>query len=61
MKHLPSLPLKLVIVEEPFQQWGLDFNGEFKEEYSNGYQWIFTATDYFTIWVEVFPRKKATK
>jgi transposase InsO family protein len=47
------------VVEAPFQQWGLDFIGEFKDNSSNGYRWILTATDYFTRWVESVPTKKA--
>ena len=50
-----------MIVETPFQQWGLAFIGEFKDNSSNGYQWILTAIDYFTIWVEIVPTKKATE
>jgi hypothetical protein len=42
---LHALPLKPIIVEEPFQQWGLDFIDEFKDNSSNEYRWIFTATD----------------
>jgi hypothetical protein len=58
---LPALPLKPVVIEAPFQQWGLDFIGEFKENSSNGYRWVLTTTDYFTRWVEAIPTKKATK
>lgn len=39
---------------------GLDFIGEFKENYSNGHRWILTATNYFTNWFEAMPTKKAT-
>jgi transposase InsO family protein len=39
----------------------LDFIGEFKDNSSNGYRWILTATDYFTRWVESIPTKKATE
>jgi transposase InsO family protein len=53
--------LKPVVVEAPFQQWGLDFIGEFKDNSSNGYRWILTTTDYFTRWVESIPTKKTTK
>jgi transposase InsO family protein len=49
------------VIEAPFQQWGLDFVGEFKDNSSNGYRWILTATDYFTRWVESIPTKKATE
>jgi hypothetical protein len=59
-QHLHALPLKQVIVEAPFQQWGLDFIGEFKEKSSNRYRCILTTTDYFTRCVEVVPTNKAT-
>jgi hypothetical protein len=49
------------VVEAPFQQWGLDFIGKFKDNSSNGYSWVITATDYFTKWVEVIPTKSATE
>jgi transposase InsO family protein len=47
------------VVEAPFQQRGLDFIGLFKDNSSNGYTWIITATDYFTKWVEAMPTKSA--
>jgi len=50
-------PLKPVIVEAPFQQWCLDFIGEFKDNSRNGYHWILTAIEYFTRWVESIPSK----
>jgi hypothetical protein len=49
------------VVEAPFQQWGLDFIGKFKDNSSNGYPWLLTATDYFTKWVEAIPTKSTTK
>ena len=57
---LKALPLQPVVVLAPFQQWGLDFIGKFKDNSSNGYCWILTTTDYFTKWVEAIPTKKAT-
>jgi transposase InsO family protein len=57
----PAQPLKHIVVETPFQEWGLDFVGEFKDNSSNGYQWILTATNYFTRWVESIPTKKSTE
>jgi hypothetical protein len=46
-------------VEVPFQQWGLDFIGEFKDNSRNGHKWILTATNYFTKWVETILIKRA--
>jgi transposase InsO family protein len=59
-QKLAALPLQPVVVEAPFQQWGLDFIGQFKDNSSNGFTWILTATDYFTKWVEAIPTKWAT-
>jgi hypothetical protein len=52
------LPLRPVIVEEPFQQWRFYFIGEFKDNSNNGHCWILTAIDYFTRWVESILNKK---
>ena len=59
-QKMKALSLKPIVVQAPFQQWGLDFIGKFKDNSSNGYSWILTATDYFTKWVEAIPTKKAT-
>ena len=58
---MAALPLLPVVVLAPFQQWGLDFIGKFKDNSSNGFCWIITATYYFTKWVEAIPTKIATK
>jgi hypothetical protein len=47
------------MVEAPFQYWGLDFIGKFKDNSSNGYSWVIIVTDYFTKWVEAIPTKSA--
>ena len=47
-QKLTAMPLRNVIVDVPFQQWGLDFIGEFKDNSSHGYRGILTSTDYFT-------------
>jgi hypothetical protein len=61
-KHkLAALPLQPVVVEAPFQQWGLEFIGKFNDNSSNGYSWVLIATDYFTKWVEAIPTKSATE
>ena len=56
-----ALPLTPVVVLAPFQQWGLDFIGKFKEKSSNGFCWILTVTNYFTKWVEAIPTKSVTE
>jgi hypothetical protein len=56
---LHALPLKPIIVEATFQEWGLDFIGEFKDNYSDIYRWILTTSDYLTRWVEDVPTKKS--
>jgi hypothetical protein len=39
----------------------MDFIVNFKDNSSNGYLWVLTATYYFTKWVESIPTKKETK
>jgi len=39
----------------------MDFNGDFNENHSNGYRWVLTTAEYFTIWVEAIPTKKERK
>ena len=57
---MKAFPLNPIVVQVPFQQWGLDFIGNFKDNSSNSYSWILTATNYFTKRVEVIPTKKET-
>jgi hypothetical protein len=59
-QKLLALPLDPVIVEAPFQQWGLDFIGQFSQSSSVGHTWILVATDYFTQWVEAVPLKTSS-
>jgi hypothetical protein len=59
-QKLPTLPLDPVIVEAPFQQWGLDFIGQFSQSSSAGHTWILVATDYFTRWVEAVPLRTSS-
>jgi len=55
----PSLPLQLVNIDQPFEQWGLDIIGEIVSHSSKQHKYILTATDYFTKWVEAVPLKIA--
>ena len=56
---LPKMPLQPVIVEGPFQQWGLDFMSESKYNLSNDQKWM-TCTNFFTKWAKSIPTKKDT-
>ena len=51
-RKLIPLPLKLVVVNAPFQQWGLDFIGQIHPTSSAQHRWILIATDYFTKWIK---------
>ncbi|XP_059070529.1 uncharacterized protein LOC131860171 [Cryptomeria japonica] len=57
---LVALPLKPVVIEESFQQWGLDFIGPVNPTSSVGHMHILNVTDYFTKWVEAISTKQAT-
>jgi hypothetical protein len=46
----PTFPLQPVLVDSPFQQWGLDIIGPINLPYSQQHKFIITATDYFTRW-----------
>ena len=54
------MPLRPIVVNGPFQQWGLDFIGEINPSSSGQYKSIIVATDYFTKWIEAVPTKNAT-
>lgn len=56
--QLATLPLRLVIVDEPFKQWGINFIGPINPTSSVGHMHILRVTDYFTKWVEAIPTKK---
>ena len=49
-----------VHVDEPFQQWGIDFIGEIHPLSSGQHKWILTATYYFTKSMEAIPARNAT-
>jgi len=57
---MKAFPLNPIVVQAPFQQWGLDFIGKFKDNSRNSYSSILTTTNYFTKWVEAIPTKKET-
>jgi len=49
--------LKPMVVEEPFQQWGLDFTGVINPNSSVGHKFILIAIDYFTRCSKAIPCK----
>ena len=59
-QQLKSFPLRPIVVNGPFQQWGLDFIGEINPSSSGQHKWILVATDYFTKWIEAVPTRNAT-
>ncbi|XP_059077951.1 uncharacterized protein LOC131876543 [Cryptomeria japonica] len=58
--QLVALPLRPVVVNEPFKQRGLDFIGPLSLTSSAGHTHILVATDYFTKWVEAIQVRKMT-
>ena len=47
-KQLRYFPLRPIVVNGSFEQWGLDFIGEINPSLSGQQKWILVATDYFT-------------
>ena len=47
-----TLPLELVNIEQPFEEWGLNIIGEIIPHSSKKHRYIPTTTDYFIKWVE---------
>lgn len=45
------------MVQNPFEQWGLDIVGEINPNSSKLHKYILTTTDYFTRWTEAIPLK----
>jgi hypothetical protein len=59
-QQLKYFPLRPIVVNGPFQQWGLDFICEINPSSSGQHKWILVATDYFTKWIEAIPTRNAT-
>lgn len=58
--QLATFPLRPIVIEGPFQQWGIDFIGPINPSSSARHSYIITAIDYFTKCVEAKPTKKST-
>ena len=59
-QQVRSFPLRPIVENGPFQQWGLDFIGEINPSFSGQHKWILVATDYFTKWIEAVPTRNET-
>jgi len=55
MEKRAFVPLKLVVISKPFEQWGLDVIGEITLSSSKQHRCILATTNYFTKWEEVIP------
>ena len=49
---VPALVMNPIIKPWPFRGWGMDMIGQINPSSSKGHQWVLSATDYFTKWVE---------
>jgi hypothetical protein len=49
-----SIPLQLITISIPFEQWGIDIIGEINPHSSKQHRYILTTTDYFS-WSEAIP------
>ena len=56
----PTMPLQPVIEVKPFAKWGLDFIGPINLPSSGHHQYILTATDYYTRWIDAQSLKNCT-
>jgi hypothetical protein len=50
-----AVPLQLVVVSRPFEQWGLDVIGEITPSSSKQHKYILVTTDYFMKWAKSIP------
>lgn len=57
----PAFPLHPVIVENHFEQWGLDIVSEINPNSLKLHKYILTTIDYFTRWTEEIPLKNVNR
>ncbi|XP_026428311.1 uncharacterized protein LOC113324202 [Papaver somniferum] len=58
--HVPSTPLHSISSSWPFYSWGLDIIGKINPPSSKHHEYIITATEYSTKWVEAIPLRGTT-
>ncbi|XP_026378350.1 uncharacterized protein LOC113272768 [Papaver somniferum] len=58
--HAPHTMLQDTCTPCPFHSWGLDIIGPINPKSSKQHEYIITATEYFTKWVEAIPLKGTT-
>eukprot|EP00253_Pinus_taeda_P006479 PITA_06479 len=56
-----AVPLRLVMIHCPLQQWGLDVIGEITLNSSQQHNYILIVTNYFTRWTEAIPLWKVNE
>jgi len=56
-----AAPLQPIVVEEPFQQWGLDVIVDTFTHSSKQHIYILTSTNYFTRSAEAFPLEQVNE
>ncbi|XP_058180011.1 uncharacterized protein LOC131298545 [Rhododendron vialii] len=57
--HQPAFPLKMITSPWPFAVWAFDIVGKMPKP-PGGFEYMLTATDLFTKWVEASPMIKTT-
>lgn len=58
--HTHSTPLHSISSPWPFYSWELDIIGKINPPSSKQHEYIITATEYFTKWMEVIPLRGTT-
>jgi len=54
----PTILFQPVIVDGPFEKWGIDVTREINPNSSQLNKYILTAINYFTKWIVVIPLKQ---
>jgi hypothetical protein len=57
-KHLPPVPLHLMVPSWPFDAWGIDVIGAIEPPSTRGHHFILAAIDYFSKCAEATPLRE---